>query len=129
MKKIIEQRESQKAEKPKSFLSCLKRTLLWTNMFRLSAAALRLGFTYGILQQWMEVFASSERVSKLTDDFGLIVIFAAKISPINGLLFDAFVKRLSNKTGNSKLANLKATIISMASTSIFAILLSLTMVL
>ena len=125
MKKIIEQRESQKAEKSKSLLSCLKRTLLWTNMFHLSAVALRRAFTYGILQQWMEVFASSEQVSKLRDDFGLIVIFAAIISPI----FDAFVKRLSNKTGNSKLANLKATIISMASTSIFAILLSLTMVL
>jgi len=113
----------------KSFLSCLKSTLLWTNIFHLSVVALRLAFTYGILQQWMEIFASQEQISKLTDHFGLIITFGALFSPINGIMFDTVVKWLIKKTGNSKLANLKATIITMTATSMFAFLLSLTMVL
>jgi len=114
--------------RPNPFLFCLKRTLFWTNVFHFCVVTFRIGVVYGILQQWMKGFASPEEISKLTDDFGLMMLFAGLVAPVNGIIFDAIVKRLSDKTNDSKLANLKASIITMLATSLFSVLLSLTMV-
>ena len=115
-------------QQPVTFLACLKRSLFWTNVFHFCVVTFRIGVVYGILQQWMKGFALPNEISKLTDDFGLMMLFAALVAPVNGIVFDAIVKRLSEKTKDSKAANLKATVITMLATSMFSILLSFTMV-
>jgi len=126
--KIVEMRKNQN-EKETSFKDCLKTFLFWTNVFHISVVSLRLNVVFGTLQAWLRSFVHPDDISKLTDDFGIFLLFGGLVAPINGILFDSLVKIFSTRTKTKKAVTLKACFISMIVTSTLATLLSVMMAL
>ena len=101
-----------KTEVVKSFKSCIKNVLFWTNLFYVGVVTFMINYVVGIAQTWLSGFADPMEVSKLTNDFGFMLFFAAFVATLNGILFDAIVKHLNKTSSNFMIANLTASMIS-----------------
>jgi len=106
------------------FKESWKNVLFWSNMFHYSMIAFRLSFIFSSLLSWIRSYEDPDKISKLTDDFGVILLFGVCISPLNGFIIDIIRKLLKSRTSDNKKLNLKATFVSSLITSIFCILLS-----
>ena len=115
-------------KKQKSFKSCIKSSIFWTNAYYFSAIAFSINFVFGTFQQWLKSFADPKNISKLTDAFGIVIMFTALCAPLNGAIMDFIQKKLKEKNVNSKVVSLKGSLVSMVVTSTFGILLSLMMI-
>jgi len=106
-----------------SFNNCVKNILYWTSVFHLSSLNLRLSIFYGAVSQWLEGIGKSQtEISKLIDNFGIILIFAVCVAPLNGLLVDLVTKYV--KENNKRICDLKASFASMLASSSLGILMS-----
>ena len=121
--KVIEHRN--KSNKPEiSFRKCLQQPVFWTNSLHTVVTIFRFNFVNGTLQQWLKSIANQNAISKLTDDFGIILLFGAIVSSIDGIIFDAVVKQLQKRTQKMKVVNLKASVVILLLTSFLSIMLS-----
>ena len=111
-----------------SFKQCLQQHLYWTNCFHIAVMVFRVNFVAGILQVWLKNIVRRDEISKITDDFGIVLLFGALVSPINGIIFDAVVKLVHKNTENTKVINLKASMIILLLASIQGIILSIMVV-
>ena len=120
--------ECTKDVSPKSktkFAESLSDVLFWTNAFHYSVIALRLSFVFSSFLSWLKSFANPEDISKLTNDFGVILLFGVCISPINGIIIDTVRKLFKSRTKSEKVLNLKASFVSSLITSILGIFFSI----
>ena len=107
-----------------SFKETLKSILYWTNFFHYSVIAARLVFFFSSFLTWLRTFNSSKQISRLTDNFGLILLFGVCVAPLNGIIVDFIRKFLKSRTANEKMLNLKASFVSMLITSSLSIIYS-----
>ena len=112
----------------KSFKSCIKSSIFWTNTYHLSVIALSVNFVFGILQQWLKSFADPKDISKLTDAFGIVIMFSALCAPLNGVIMDFIRKKIKGIDKNPKVVSLQVSHVSMILASAFGIMLSLMMI-
>ena len=115
-------------KKQKSFKSCIKSSIFWTSTYHLCAIAFNVNFVFGILQQWLKSFADPKNISKLTDDFGIVIMFSALCAPLNGVIMDFIRKKMKGIDKNPKVVSLQASLVSMVITSALGIMLSLMMI-
>ena len=121
--KEIEDNEKISSES-KSFKDTLTDLLYWTDMYHYCVIAIRLSFLFSSLLTWIRSFEDPDQISKLTDDFGVIVLFGVCISPFNGFIIDSIRKFLKSSNSDEKVINLKASFVSMLITSILSIIYS-----
>ena len=127
---MVMERKQTKQTNDVSFVSCIKNTLFWTNVFHFSVVSFRVSFVFGILQSWLNSFvAGPEAISKLTDNLGIILLCSIFVAPLNGIVFDAVARMISKKTKDEKLTNLKASAVSLSIVSFCCVMLSLMAVL
>jgi len=107
-----------------SFVDTLRNPLCWTNIYHYSVIAFRLSFLFGSVLDWLRSFTEREQISKLTDDFFVILLFGVCVSPLNGVIIDLVRKVMKSRTPNSKILNLKASFVSMLITSVLSIIYS-----
>ena len=81
-------------------------------------------FLFGSELTWLRSFIAQDQISKLHDDFVVILLFGICVSPLNGIIIDIIRKVLKSSTPNQKVLNLKASFVSMLITSTLSIIYS-----
>ena len=112
-----------KTEASKSFKTCLKTALFWTNLFYSSAIVFVVTFAFGSMPAWLSSFSNTRDLSKLIDDFGIMLFFAAFVATLNGIIFDAVIKWFRKTTSDLIIINLTASMISLIVTYCLCMLL------
>ena len=107
------------------FKQSWQNILFWTNWFHYSTIALRISFIFSSTLSWLRSFEDPDQISKLTDDFGFILLFGVCVSPLNGIIIDVIRKLLKASTPDEKTLNLKASFVSSLITTTFSIALSI----
>ena len=125
-KSITENTLSRENLEKTSLKNSLKNFIFWSNVFHYSVITLRLSFLISSLLAWLRTFTDPEQISKLTDDFGFILLFGAITSPVNGLVIDGLKRFLKSRKTNKQLLNLQTSFASLLITSIFSISMSVT---
>ena len=107
-----------------TYKDCLKNPLFWTNALFFSVNSLRLVFFNSSLLSWLKHIAGNE-VSKLTNIFGILILFGIFFAPFNGFIIDGANKLLKSKKTNDKNIVLKTSLISLTVTYCFSVVFSL----
>ena len=125
----VEEKSSIKSiEQTISFKACLKKVYFWSNIFHFCVISFRLNFFLGNVRLWLNSFLEDDETNSSTDILGYIIMFGAVVAPLNGLVIDLLTKQQRKHTVNSRLVNMKASLVSMLITSILAIMLSVSVV-
>ena len=122
------QRSKRPSKQSVLFKSCLRSPIFRTNVFHLCINDFRVNFVFGILQQWLKSFVEFDNIGKLTEDFGVIIMFNVLFSRLNGGIVDYIAKKLKERKEKPKIASLSASLVSMAITSTLGILLSVMLI-
>ena len=115
----------EKAEKfvgKETFKSILKIPIFWTNLFFFSVTNLRVAFFSTSVLNWLRSFNNPDDLSKLTDDFGFILLFGVVAACLSGILTDTVKKII--KTKKTHIVNLSAPLSSTLATCTANIMLS-----
>ena len=108
-----------------SIWDCLKSKLYWTCVYHTTVFNFRLIMFYGGLYSWLRTLVESKYISEYIDVFGVILLFTFTAAILNGLLLDLATKYFKSKMGDETIYNLKASLVSMTTSSGIAILLSI----
>ena len=127
VKTVVEACKNQPKQQ-KSFKSCIKSSIFWTSTYHLSVIGFNINFVFGTFQQWLKSFADPKNISKLTNDFGIVIMFSAFSALLNGVIMDFIRKKTKWIDKNPKVISLQASLVSMVITSTFGIMLSLMMI-
>ena len=124
--KVMEYRDgSGETKKPTSFKTCIKSILFWTNLFYVTVMVFIVNFVFGTTQTWLSSIVDPSEISKLTDDFGIMVFCSAGVAILNGLMYDTITKLVYKTTNNLKIGNLTATMVSAIVTTCFGLVLNI----
>ena len=107
-----------------TYKDCLNNSLFWTNALFFSVNSLRLVFFNSSLLYWLKHVAGNE-VNKLTNIFGIFMLFGIFFAPFNGFIIDGANKLLKSKKTNDKDVVLKTSLISLTVTYCFSVVFSL----
>ena len=122
--KVMECRDGTgETEKPMSFKTCLKSIPFWSNLFYVTVMVFIVNFVFGTTQTWLSNTVDPSEISKLTDDFGIMLFCAAGVALLYGLMYDTIVKLVHKTTNNLKIGNLTATMVSVIVTTSFGLVL------
>lgn len=116
----------QQEERGKSFKSCLKNKLFWTNLMFLCFAYLRLVFYLGSYISWLVRTQSTEDLDFFANLFGYILIAGGLTAPLNGAICEAVTKCAGNNETSLHTRKLRGLFVSMAITGALQIILSIT---
>jgi len=104
--------------------ACLQNKLFWSNLFYFCVGNLQFTFFIGSFVSWLEtIFAKDEEISYYTTLLGFLLLGGAVVSPLNGALTDAVIKY--KKKHSLEIAVFHGLLASTATTSIFSVLLSI----
>ena len=107
-----------------TFNDCLKNSLFWTNVLFFSLSSLRITFFNSSLLYWLKSIAAND-VSKLSNVFGVILLFGVFVAPLNGLIVDSANKLLRSTESNDKVLVLKSSLWSLGVTFVLCVMFSI----
>ena len=107
-----------------SFKKSLLKKYFWSNLFHYCIITFRLNFFLGNVLSWLKGFVKADETSSFVDILGYITMFGAFVAPINGLIIDLVAKHQRKHNKSTKVINMNASLVSMLTTSILAIMLS-----